>query len=303
MLLGFPEYRSVARQLAEACGYDYCDVRIHRFPDGESKVSLPDTVPEHVILCRSLHSPNTKLIELELAAATARTLGAKQLTLVAPYLPYMRQDMAFYPGEAVSQLIIGASIARQFDALITVDPHLHRIDTLQQAVPLKNAISLHATQPMADFLNQHLENQLLIGPDQESEQWVAAIAASGSFDYVIASKQRSGDREVNIQLPERNYSKRHLILVDDVASTGRTLEETVRHVKPYQPASITVMVTHALFVEDAIERLVAAGVDSIISSNSIPHHSNQISLVPILADALCQLTQAPEGLTPTACTV
>lgn len=303
MILGFPEYNSVARALAEVTGYAYGDVHIHRFPDGESKVSLPKTVPEHVILCRSLHSPNDKLIELELAAATARTLGAKQLTLVAPYLPYMRQDMAFSPGDAVSQLIIGAMLARQFDALITVDPHLHRIDTLQQAVPLENAISLHATDPMVDFLSKHLENQLLIGPDQESEQWVAAIAASGSFDYVIASKHRSGDHEVSIQLPEYNYSNRHLVLIDDVASTGRTLEETVRYVKPYRPASITVMVTHAMFVEDATKRLVAAGVDSIISSNSIPHHSNQISLVPILADALCQLTHKPETLTPTTCTV
>ncbi len=303
MILGFPEYRTTARQLAEATGYCYADVQIHRFPDGESKISLPDSLPEQVILCRTLHQPNDKLIEIELTAATARALGAKHLTLVAPYLPYMRQDKAFYPGEAVSQLIIGAMLARQFDALITVDPHLHRIEKLQQAVPIDQAITLHATDPMADFISQHLENQLLIGPDHESEQWVSAIAAAGSFDYVIAAKQRSGDHEVTIQLPEHDYSNRHLVLIDDIASTGRTLEETVLHVKRYQPASITVMVTHAMFVEDATQRLIAAGVDSIISSDSIPHHSNQISLVPILADAVYELTHKPVPLSPATSTV
>ena len=303
MLLGYPEYRAVAKQLAEASGYSYAEVQIHRFPDGESKITLPDNIPERVIVCRTLHQPNNKLIELELTAVTARKLGARHITLVAPYLPYMRQDKAFDPGDAVSQQIIGEMLARLFDAVITVDPHLHRIDNLQQAIPMDTAIALNATQPMADFLNQQFTNPLLIGPDQESEQWVSAIAAAGSSEYVIATKQRTGDHDVAIHLPNYNYSNRHLVLIDDIASTGRTLEETVLHVTQYQPASITVMVTHALFVEDSVQRLFNAGVSSVISSNSIPHDSNQICLVPILTDALIALNKHSHYLAPATCSV
>ena len=62
----------------------YGQVEIHRFPDDESKVRIPETLPEHVILCRSLDHPNDKLIELLLATETARTAGAQSLTLVVP---------------------------------------------------------------------------------------------------------------------------------------------------------------------------------------------------------------------------
>ena len=60
-------------------------------------------LPDRVILCRSLDRANDKLVELLLAAEAARASGASRLTLVAPYLCYMRQDKAFEPGEVVSQ--------------------------------------------------------------------------------------------------------------------------------------------------------------------------------------------------------
>ena len=139
LVLGFPEYAGQGRRLAAAAGLDYADVGIHHFPDGESRVRLPPRLPSRIVFCRSLHRPNDKLVELALAAHTARELGAERLTLVAPYLCYMRQDKAFAPGEAVSQRIAGALIADWFDELITVDPHLHRTLSLEQAVPVGSA--------------------------------------------------------------------------------------------------------------------------------------------------------------------
>ena len=65
--------------------------------DGELKLRLPSQLPERVAIFHCLHQPNQKLIELLLAAPTARKMGARQLTLIAPYLAYMRQDMAFFP--------------------------------------------------------------------------------------------------------------------------------------------------------------------------------------------------------------
>jgi ribose-phosphate pyrophosphokinase len=101
LLLGFPEYSAPARDLATAAGLDYAEIEIHHFPDGESQLRLPDPLPECIVICRSLNQPNEKLVELALAASTARDLGAGKVTLVAPYLCYMRQDKAFNPGEAV----------------------------------------------------------------------------------------------------------------------------------------------------------------------------------------------------------
>ena len=286
VVLGFPDYREPARRLADAAGIDYAEISVHHFPDGESLVRLPPELPRQVVLCGSLDRPNEKLIELELAAAAALQLGARHLTLVAPYLCYMRQDKAFHPGEAVSQRIIGDLLARRFDTLITVDPHLHRTTTLQQAAPVRRAVALSAAAPMADRLLGRGDRPLLIGPDEESAQWVSAIAQPAGLDYGVARKRRLGDRDVRIELPDLDVSGRNVVLVDDVASTGQTLLEAVRLLTARGAASVSVMVTHALFVDEAFERLKAAGVTDITSTDSVCHRSNAICLAETLAAAL-----------------
>ncbi len=286
LVLGFPDYREPARRLAVAAGLAYRDIRVHHFPDGESLVRLPEHLPQRVILCRSLDDPNRKLVELELAAATALELGAAALTLVAPYLCYMRQDTAFHAGESVSQRIIGELLARRFDTLITVDPHLHRAHRLQEAVPVRRAVALSAAPAMTARLATRGDNPLLLGPDEESEQWVRAIAAPGGLAYGVARKQRIGDREVRVELPDMPFAGRDVVLVDDVVSTGHTLAEATRLLMARGAASVAVLVTHALFVDAALQRLHDAGVRDVCSTDSVRHGSNKIPLAPLLAAAL-----------------
>ena len=106
MLLFFPDEQAYAARLAAAAGLALGPIERHRFPDGELKLRLPTPLPRRVVLLRSLHDPNEKLVELLLAAGTARSLGTGHLTLVAPYLAYMRQDMAFAQGAHAMQVRI-----------------------------------------------------------------------------------------------------------------------------------------------------------------------------------------------------
>ena len=286
LLIGFPGYREPAQRLATAAGVPYADALIHHFPDGETRLRLPEPLPGHVVLCLTLDHPNSRLVELVLAAATARDLGAKHITLVAPYLCYMRQDKAFHPGEAVSQRIVGTLLSQWIDALITVDSHLHRVHQLKDAVPVNPAINLTAAPVMAAFLMQQMDNPFLVGPDEESEQWVASIARDRDFEYCVAHKERFGDQQVHVSLPKADYRNRHIVLIDDIASSGRTLEEAALGLLRFEPASISVLVTHALFVGDAQERLRRAGVSHIWSTDAIPHSSNALHLDHLLAEAL-----------------
>jgi ribose-phosphate pyrophosphokinase len=286
LVLGLPSYARQARRLAQRAGLDYADIAVHRFPDGESLVRLPERLPPQVIFCVSLDDPNSKLIELMFAAQTALDLGARRLTLVAPYLCYMRQDTAFHPGEAVSQRIIGALLARHFDTLVTVDPHLHRTGELKGAVPVRRAVSLSAAPVMTAWLRQRTDRPLLIGPDEESAQWVSAIAAETGLACGVARKERLGDRSVRVALPDLPVAGRSVVLIDDVASTGRSLEEAARQLVERGATSVSALVTHALFVDDALARLRAAGVSEICSTDSVPHATNGMPLDGLLAAAL-----------------
>lgn len=285
LILGFPDSATQAQALAAALDMPFEIVDVHRFPDGESRLQLPAVLPDRVVLTRSLDRPNDKLVELMLAAATARALGATDLTLVAPYLCYMRQDAAFHPGEAVSQRIVGRFLAELAETLITVDPHLHRVRTLAEAVPTHRAVALSAAPAMGTFLAGRRSQPLLVGPDQESEQWVRTVAERADLDFVIAQKTRHGDHRVEVRLPERAYAGRDVVLVDDVASTGQTLASAARLLRAAGANRIDVLVTHALFVDDSLQLLEDAGVTEIWSSDSVAHPSNAFPLAPVLADA------------------
>lgn len=289
LLLGFPEYREPTQKLGRAAGLDYAEIEVHRFPDGESLLRLPEQLPEQVFICRSLNQPNEKLVELILAASTARTLGATRIALIAPYLAYMRQDIAFHPGEAVSQQVVGRLLATLFDALVTVDPHLHRVHRIEDAVPVPIAFALSAADAMSDYLGNELDKPLLLGPDEESEQWVSAIARKNRLEFRVASKSRFGDSDVSVSLPDADYRGRHVVIVDDVISTGRTIESAIVELKAHQPGKITVMATHALFAGDALARLELAGADDIWTSDSISHATNRIWLDGVLAGAVTEL--------------
>ncbi|HVC13130.1 MAG TPA: ribose-phosphate diphosphokinase [Burkholderiales bacterium] len=289
MLLGFPEYGPQATRLAERLGLRHATVDVHRFPDGESRVTLPAALPEHVLVCRSLDRPNDKLIELLLTAEAALELGARHLTLVAPYLCYMRQDIAFHPGEAVSQYIVGRFLARCFEVVVTVDPHLHRTAQLSDAVPAQRSAALRAAQAAGAFLRSRPRDTLLLGPDRESEQWVAAAAAAAGLPYGVCAKTRSGDREVRIEPPAIDLAGRPVVLVDDIASSGATLAVAAQACRKRGAAQVSAFVTHAVFAHGAEPRMRDAGIEEIWSSDSVPHATNAVPLAPVLADGLERL--------------
>lgn len=289
LILCYPDSLHQAKRLSEYCKIPFSEIRLHHFPDRESKITLPVTLAEHVILMRSLDHANETLLEVLITARGLKAQGVKKITLIAPYMCYMRQDAAFQPGEIISQQAIGGLLAEHFDSVITVDAHLHRVKTLAEAIPAKIAVNVFATQPIAKFLEKQFKNPLLIGPDSESEQWVQAIAKAMTHqnaEYCVASKIRHGDCNVQIQLPSVQFGKRDIILVDDVISTGRTLEETARSIFSHAPDSVSVMVTHALFVDDALQRLQNAGIQHIWSTDSVNHSSNAVYLAPVFGDTL-----------------
>jgi ribose-phosphate pyrophosphokinase len=285
-LLAFDDEAALAGRLASALGCPLALIDRHTFPDGETRLRLPPMLPERVVLLRGLQQPNDKLTQLLLAAAGARELGARHLTLVSPYMAYMRQDIAFTPGEVVSQRHLGRLLATAFDAVVTVDPHLHRVATMHEVVPGRRGVALSAAVLLGGHVAQQLPGALLLAPDEEAGQWVRAAAQAHGLDHAVCHKVRHGDRDVDVALPAVAVAGRTVVLLDDVASTGRTLVAAARGALAGGAATVDVAVTHALFVGDALAQVHAAGVRHVWSSDCVPHASNAVSVVPLLAAAL-----------------
>ncbi|MEI7539030.1 MAG: phosphoribosyltransferase family protein, partial [Comamonadaceae bacterium] len=182
-----------------------------------------------------------------------------------------------------------------FDAVITVDPHLHRVATLHEALPAGNTLVLSGAPLLSDLIATHHSAALLVGPDEESAQWVAQAAARHGLEHAVCRKLRHGDRSVHIELPHCTLTGRHVVLLDDVASTGHTLAEAARLLLTGGAASVDVAVTHALFEASALPLLRAAGVSEVWSTDCVAHASNAVSMAASLAQALALIEAAKPG--------
>lgn len=284
-----PGNKIAAEQLGHLLDAPVYPIDVHEFPDGESLVRV-QPVNGDVILFASLNNPDQKLIRVALAANALRDNGASRLILVAPYLCYMRQDKAFKVGEAISQRTIGSFLSTYFDRVLTVDPHLHRIDDLQSVFEGCVAKSCSATASIASALSQEIatgDDCLLVGPDHESVQWVGAIADKLRVPFVVGQKVRTGDRSVSIVLPDtQKIEGAKAFIVDDVVSSGATICRCADALKKAGAATIEVIAVHMLAGETDIAAIRAEGVSRIRSSDSVPHPTNAINLAPLLATVL-----------------
>ncbi len=281
-----PGNEAFASALAAACGGECGRIETRHFPDGESYVRLHgDPAGRVVDLVCTLARPDAAFLPLVFAADAARELGAREVNLVAPYLAYMRQDARFQPGESITSLSFARLLSSTFDRVLTVDPHLHRHPALA-ALYTTTTTTLHAAPLLADWIAANVEAPLVIGPDSESEQWAGAIAARIGAPHVVLAKTRHGDRSVEIAVPDLSAFRSHTpVLVDDIASSGRTLMVAARQLVEQRLRQPECVVVHALFAEDAWSALLPLFA-RITSTDAVPHPSNRIALAPLVADAL-----------------
>jgi ribose-phosphate pyrophosphokinase len=281
---GFVDSLRFARALARSRRVPWRTVHVHRFPDGESRVLVHARAAADVVLVRSLPQPDAKLLPVLLAADALRRAGARRVTLVAPYLPYMRQDAVFVPGDAISQRVVGRLLGESFDRVRTVEAHLHRVRRLAEVVPCA-ARSLSAAPAIARWLGRSARGALVVGPDAESEPWVRAIAREAGTGWAVGRKERLGDRRVTVAFG-RLPPTRRAVLVDDVAASGATLAAAARALRRAGVARVEAVVVHALFARGAWTRVRRAGVTRLVSCDTIPHESNAIAVAPLVAASL-----------------
>lgn len=283
---------TLAEQLAAQLQAEVGQLDYRQFPDGESylRIESPAAGRDCLLVC-SLHNPNPRFLPLIFAAEVLRELGARRIALVAPYLCYMRQDKRFQAGECITSRHFAALISRSFDFLITVDPHLHRYQSLDEIYGIP-AMALTSAESVAQWLQQTVKKPLLLGPDSESEQWVAEVARLANAPFEVLEKVRSGDLDVAVSVPHvQQYLDHTPVLVDDIISSGRTLLHTLEHLQKAGMQPAICIGTHGLFGAGAWELLKAAHSHSVVTSNSVPHPSNAIDLSPTLAKGLLQWLQ------------
>ena len=292
LLFAMPGNEAFANRLTSILGADLGVLDTRAFPDGETYMRLDSDVEgRSIVLVCTLDRPNAKTLPLLFAAHAARDLGASHVGLVAPYLGYMRQDKRFRPGEAITSNAYSKLLSSHVDWIVTVDPHLHRRASMSEIYSIPVAVC-HAAPKLSEWIRENVPTALVVGPDAESEQWVSAVSKHAGVPFVTLEKTRRGDRDVEIKLPDlEQWRGRTPVLVDDIISSGRTMEVAVTRLLSMGLTAPICLGVHGVFADDAYARLVAAGAARVICTNTVPHTSSGIDVSGIVAKAMSEVLQ------------
>jgi ribose-phosphate pyrophosphokinase len=287
IFFALPANEELTQSLVQKCNGELGIAMIRKFPDAETYIRIESDVKDkQVLLVCSLDHPDEKMLSLYYLAQTAKELGAKSVVLVAPYLAYMRQDKRFQPGEGITSVYFAKFLSSFVDTLLTIDPHLHRRSSLSEIYSIPTTV-IHTAGLVSKWIRSNVENPLLVGPDSESEQWVAEIARQANVPFLILKKTRSGDETVEVSVPEvARYLMHTPVLVDDLISTAQTMIATLGHLGKAGMKKPICIGIHGIFARHAYADLLSAGASQVLTCNTILHVSNGIKIDTILAEAV-----------------
>jgi len=276
---------------------------LREFPDGETYIQIHSDVCSRVIIFADLLLPDAKFLKLLLFARTVRDLGAERVTLLCPYLPYMRQDIRFKSGEAVTSRYFADLLSGAFDQLVTIDPHFHRYTSLNDIYSLDGVV-ISATKKIAQWISNNVPRPVVIGPDTESGQWVSRVAEMVDCDYRVLAKTRFGDKEVAIDAGNiEDLQGSTPVMLDDIISTGRTMINAAVEMTAIGLPGPVCIAVHAVFAGDAFEAMKNSPIKKIVTCNTIAHPTNEIDLTDLILDELRGASIIFEGQAKPAATV
>lgn len=284
LIATFPETKHIARSVARSLHATYTEIFVEDFPDSEFHLALRQN-PKHktvVILGSLCRDPDEKLVAAILAGGIAKDYGARKVILMATYFPYLRQDKHFFEYDSFSSKHILRLFAN-FDHIITIDPHLHRIKKMSGFSPKAESISAIAL--VAQYIKKQFKNDFtIVGPDEESAQWSQPIAHMLDQDVVVLKKTRFSSTKITVRQETAHRFRKNVIIIDDIISTGKTLVGALKLAKQQGAEHLICIGIHGLLVKGA-DRLIAKHAE-LVTTNTIPNRYARIDVAPIVANAL-----------------
>jgi ribose-phosphate pyrophosphokinase len=288
-IIAGPSSLDLGTSIAKHLEAELVPVDLKIFPDGESKIKLRKVEKDYCIIVHSTYPPTDRhLLQALMMIKRCSEDGSANVWAIMPYMAYSRQDREFLDGEVVSTALVAKLIETVgTKRLITVDIHspaslsYFTIDT--QNISAVGLLAEYAASKIK------LNAPIVVSPDLGGAKRAVEFARILGTDMVALTKSRDKNTaQVFIEEKELNSNVvgRDLILLDDMISTGESIVEACRFLSRYSPNKIYAMCTHALLIGDAMTRIRAAGVEEIISTNSIPGVNSKVDLAQLISAQL-----------------
>jgi len=264
-------------------------VEMKSFPDGESYIRIPEACrgKEVVLLHRCYPSPNGNLIRLFLVLDAIHAQSPKSLRVFVPYLPYARMDKSVKPGEAISADTVCA-LLRQLGCteLITIDCHFIKSGAgIHERAGLRIR-NFTAADALLAQLGKKAPGALVISPDQGASYMAKGGVSMSKVRGEYGEMGGATYRKVAELKADFNAKGKDIIIIDDMISTGSTMVKAVKVLKGAGAKKVFCAAAHGLFLNDALGKLVEAGVEEVICTSSIPSPVSRVGAAALVKEAI-----------------
>jgi len=278
--------KAVAEDLSNIFKVPLVNTISKRFPDDEYYFRLEEDVSGKNVLLVQTTFPDKNIVELLLMQDAAREANAGKIIVVIPYFGYSRQDKKFGPGEPISARAVAEHVSLHADLVITVDPHKeHLLDFFK--VP---AYSCSAVTEIAEYLKTK-GIDFVLAPDKGAIDRAKKASKIINCEYDYLEKTRIDGTTVKLQPKNLDTHNKNVAIIDDIISTGGTMAQSIKELKNQGARNVLVACTHGLFVGDAKEKLISAGCDEIISTDTIENEFSKVKAAECISNVLLKKTK------------
>jgi ribose-phosphate pyrophosphokinase len=282
----------LAKRIAAYLKQPLGKAEIKRFKDGETYCRIEENVRgKDIFLVQPTSSPvNDNLMELVIMIDAFRRASAARITAVIPYYGYARQDRKAKSREPITaKLVANLITACGANRVMTLDLHADQIQGFFD-IPLDH---LYALPLFESYLSEKNHSDLIIvSPDVGGAKKANFLAKKLDVPLAILDKRREKHNEVSEMVVVGDVKGKECILVDDMIDTAGTISEAAKTLKQNGAKKVSVIATHGIFSEPALERLSTDAIEEVIVTDSINHKKglpskiSVLSVAPLLGEAI-----------------
>jgi ribose-phosphate pyrophosphokinase len=284
----------LAGAVANYLGVEPYGCTVERYPDSELRPTLERICGADVYVIQPTAPPvNDHIVELLLLLDACRRARAARVTAVVPYFGYARQDRRTAPGQALGGTMVAHAIAAAgADRLIVVDPHTPTLEA-QCPIPVETLSGVAVLS--GELADQLPQGTLVVAPDLGAVKLAERYATVLRGPVAVVRKHRESGSVVSALDIAGDVRGRSALIVDDMISTGATIEAATRLLLQRGAVpDIVVAATHGLLVHAAVSCLLNLGLRRVLVTDTVAVKTADAlievcSIAPTLADAIACL--------------
>ncbi|MCA9353905.1 MAG: ribose-phosphate pyrophosphokinase [Candidatus Kaiserbacteria bacterium] len=277
-----------------------CELELRRFESSEVKPKVLGNVRGgRVYLFYDFRpgTPNDDIMNLYLILDALHLADASDITLVVPYLPYLRQDRKDESRTPISakRILKGLESTSSLKRIITFDMHADQLQSVFD-IPSDHLPGRIVVAPwIKQCFGDQMDDVVFVSPDSGSVKRVGKLAEMFGFDeedtaYIGKKRGRAGVKMLSLSGADVNGKT--CIINDDMIDTGGTIIKASKILFERGAKRVILSATHAVFspskddekdgeVTSAYEKFARAGVEVVVTDSRQTEKHPWLTVLPL----------------------